>query len=68
MKFNKIIYITLIAFFFISAIKKTINLSHFQFNQFESLAYNLGEITGQTIGIIACLGLIKLLYNRFKLI
>lgn len=64
MKINKLFYIALITFFFISAIKKIINLSHFQFNQLESLAYNSGEITGKTLAIIACLGFIKLFYNR----
>ena len=68
MKYYKIFYFILITFFFISAIKKTINLSHFQFNQFENLAYNLGVITGEAVGIIACLGFIKLFYNRIKLI
>jgi len=68
MKINKISYFTLITFFFISAIKRTINLSHFQFNPSESFAYNLGEITGQAVGIIACLVFIKLFYNRIQLI
>ena len=66
MKFNKIFYFILITLLFILAIKKTINLAHFQFNQSESLIYNLGDITGQAIGTIVCLGLIYLFYNKFK--
>ena len=68
MKLNKIFYFILITLFFILTIKKVISLYYFEFKQIESLSYNLGEITGSILAIIACLGFIKLFYNKSQLI
>jgi len=66
MNYKKYFFISLIIILSIIIIKNIILLSEFQFIAHESLAYNIGSITGMIIKIIGFMGLIKLILNSLK--
>ena len=63
MTYKKYFFISLIIILSMLIVKNIISLCEFQFIIDESIAYNIGSITGIIIKIIGFIGLIKLIFN-----